>query len=580
MRDSAVRAEIVAALDDWASITEDPARRAWLLAVARRADPDPARDRLRQPELWRDGPALTRLVQELRVGRVVPAVSDRPGPGPARTGGDAVPLLTAAQARYPQDFWLNFELGWPSCRPGGRTRPSASTVRRCAPARGQPRLNALGANLYAWGGWTRRSATCEQALRVDPDFALAHMNLAVALRDQGRPDEAIGHFEEAIGSMSRWPMPSHDLYLCRYDAALRRRAGLSGTQPGESRASRLRRRALEWLRANLELRAEQFEAGKAVDHPILTMVTRFLADGPLPWPASVTRRRWRSCPTPSASSGSASGRTWRRMLAADPLEQGRALAARRDWARAADSYARALTRGPTDDGHFWFEYAALLLLSGDRPGYARACARMIEASRQGGGPAGLPRGPRLHAGPRRRRRGVAARPPGREGTQGLRPRILVADRARGPGVPGRPVPAGRCPSSSRACGPTPGRARAVLNWLWLALANQRLGKAEEARRWLGKAQAWLDQYGDGMPARAEEELGLHLHNWLEATSCAARRKRRFRPRVPSDGGRGTRIAAEMKSSYVRRQAGDFRRTKVPCRPVSSPTRPPSEGSFA
>ena len=58
--------------------------------------------------------------------------------------------------------------------------------------------------------------------------------------------------------------------------------------------------------------------------------------------------------------------------------------------------------------------------------------------------------------------------------------------------------------------------RAVVNWLWLALANERLGKAEEARRWLNKAQAWLDQYPDGMPARAEEELGLHLHNWLEA----------------------------------------------------------------
>ena len=62
--------------------------------------------------------------------------------------------------------------------------------------------------------------------------------------------------------------------------------------------------------------------------------------------------------------------------------------------------------------------------------------------------------------------------------------------------------------------PRPGSA--VLNWLWLALAQQRLGKAEEARHWLNKAQAWLDQYRDGMPARAEEEFGLHLHNWLEA----------------------------------------------------------------
>ena len=71
--------------------------------------------------------------------------------------------------------------------------------------------------------------------------------------------------------------------------------------------------------------------------------------------------------------------------------------------------------------------------------------------------------------------------------------------------------------------PKPGRA--VLNWLWLALANQRLGKGEDASRWLNKARAWLDQYRDGMPARAEEEFGLHLHNWLECTSCSARRKR-------------------------------------------------------
>jgi tetratricopeptide (TPR) repeat protein len=62
--------------------------------------------------------------------------------------------------------------------------------------------------------------------------------------------------------------------------------------------------------------------------------------------------------------------------------------------------------------------------------------------------------------------------------------------------------------------PTPGKA--VLNWLWLALAQQRLGKTDEARRWLDRSTAWLDQYRDGMPARAEEELGPHLHNWLDA----------------------------------------------------------------
>jgi tetratricopeptide (TPR) repeat protein len=69
-------------------------------------------------------------------------------------------------------------------------------------------------------------------------------------------------------------------------------------------------------------------------------------------------------------------------------------------------------------------------------------------------------------------------------------------------------------AQSLRANPKPGAA--VVTWLWLALAHQRLGKAEEARRWLGKAQAWPDQYGDGMPARADAEVGLHLHNWLEA----------------------------------------------------------------
>ena len=76
---------------------------------------------------------------------------------------------------------------------------------------------------------------------------------------------------------------------------------------------------------------------------------------------------------------------------------------------------------------------------------------------------------------------------------------------------------------------------AVLNWLWLALAHQRLGKAEEARRWLGKAQAWLDQHGGGMPNRAEEKLGLHLHNWLEAHVLRREAETLIQPTGPRSG---------------------------------------------
>jgi tetratricopeptide (TPR) repeat protein len=74
------------------------------------------------------------------------------------------------------------------------------------------------------------------------------------------------------------------------------------------------------------------------------------------------------------------------------------------------------------------------------------------------------------------------------------------------------------PLFEQSLGAEPKPGRAVLNWLWLALAHQRLGKAEEASRWLVNAQAWLDQYPERMPARAEAEVGLHFHNLLEAHS--------------------------------------------------------------
>jgi hypothetical protein len=57
---------------------------------------------------------------------------------------------------------------------------------------------------------------------------------------------------------------------------------------------------------------------------------------------------------------------------------------------------------------------------------------------------------------------------------------------------------------------------AVLNWLWLALAYQKLGAKVEGRYWLDKAGAWLDSLGGSRPADAETKLGLHRHNWLEA----------------------------------------------------------------
>jgi tetratricopeptide (TPR) repeat protein len=266
---------------------------------------------------------------------------------------------------------------------------------------------------------------------------------------------------------------------------------------------------LDRLRANLELRTKLLKGGQVVSWSLA------------PWQRDPALASVRD-PTALAKLPDTERAQWQRLwadvaalLATDPVEPGRAHAARRDWTQAADCYTRALKRGSTDDGHFWFEYAAVLLLSGDRPGYARACARMVE---------------RCGKDSNLRAYYVA------------RACTLAPDSVTDVTQPGRLAQkeltsqagefwsltqqgalhyrAGRfseaVPLLEQSLRADSNSGRAVLNWLWLALAHQRLGKAQEARRWLDKARAWLDQYGDGMPSCAEQELGLHLHNWLEA----------------------------------------------------------------
>jgi tetratricopeptide (TPR) repeat protein len=219
------------------------------------------------------------------------------------------------------------------------------------------------------------------------------------------------------------------------------------------------------------------------------------------------------------------------LVAPNPVEQGRAHADRRDWAQATACYARALKGSPTDDSHFSFEYAALLLLSGDRPGYAQACARMVERCGKAAD---------LRAGHVARACTLAPNAVAEPALLGrLAEKELRASAKQFWSLTEQGALAYRAGQYQEAvplfelslkADPKPGRA--VVNWLWLALAHQRLGKAEEARRWLDKAQAWLDQYRKGRPARAEEDFGLHLHNWLEAHVLRREAEALIRPARP------------------------------------------------
>jgi len=743
VRDSGMRDEILGALDDWASITEDPARRIWLLAVARGADPDATRDRLRQPELWADGSRLTKLVADLRIDDLSPQLLTAVGRKLPKPHGEAVPLLSAAQARHPQDFWISYELGWalylsehsdealgffraalalrPESSPahnvigltfvalkrpdeairhfeeairidptsaaahdnlGGALRnkgrldeaishhqeairldPKASArshnnlgldlwvkgrqdeaishyqeairldpkgvamahnnlgsalhargqfdeaishyqeaIRldpkvwalahnnlgeslrakdrldeaishyqesiRLAPKASAAAHNNLGAALWAMGRLDEAINHYQEAIRLDPNAsAKPHTNLGVALRAKGQLDQAIGHFQEAIRLDSKTSALAHfylgaalrtkgrlnepighfqqalqldsnltmarrQLYSCLFAAAcaaVRDSAGKSAQEPrpGDQERIRLRRQALEWLRAALELKTQLLRDGKLVDLKDLSGWSLFA------WQTEPTLASVRDASS-LAKLPDAEREQWQHLWAdvaalhaADPLDP-LAHDARREWDEAAACYRRALERDATDGGHFWFEYAALLLLSGDRAGYTGACAHMIEKCGKNGGPRAYHVARACTLGP-----DAAAEPslPGRLAEKELQVSAKQFWSLTEQGAlayrTGRFQEAVPFFEQSLKADATPGRA--VVNWLWLALANQRLGKTDEARRWLGKATAWLDQYQDGMPARAEEELGLHLHNWLEAHILRREAEEHIRP---------------------------------------------------
>jgi tetratricopeptide (TPR) repeat protein len=200
VRASGVRAEVIAALDDWAGIAGDVPQRAWLLAVARAADPDPERDALRQPELWRNKAALAKAAGEARVLELSPQLVVALGRALFTSGGDVVPLLRKAHAHRPHDFWLNWVLATALRKAKHRDEAIGYYLAALALRPEAAVQNNLGVALDENGQPDEAIPHYEQALRIDPENAWAHTSLGAALADMGRVDEAIGHFEKALKS--------------------------------------------------------------------------------------------------------------------------------------------------------------------------------------------------------------------------------------------------------------------------------------------------------------------------------------------------------------------------------------------
>jgi tetratricopeptide (TPR) repeat protein len=388
----------------------------------------------------------------------------------------------------------------------------------------------------------RQLDLCDDLLSVDADLpailtgdkrpAKASTQLAVAewcLRHKRLTATAANFYNAGLTAE---PALADDLEAGhRFHAACAaaRAGGDAATLDDRGRAM-LRRQALDWLTAEYKAWAKRGLVGKPGNRTaVATAVRAWLHDADL---AEVRderalarlpleeRRAWQALWSDVAA-----------LAARDPValfEQARAHVDRREWGKAAACYAEGFELEPTEDGELWFEYASTQLRAGDHSGYRRTCAHMLARCQA------TKMRPYLMA------RACTLAPnsvddwslPSRLSQDEMllsRAAWSLTEQAAFKYRAGDfHLVLGLADRSLLADG-RPGSA--VLNWLWQALAYQQMGRADEARRWLAKAEEWLDQQGGRKPPE-NRGVRLHRHVWLEAHVLRQEAEALLRPAAP------------------------------------------------
>jgi tetratricopeptide (TPR) repeat protein len=174
IRGTTVAVELAAALDHWAidrRALRGQGDAGWrhLLEVARRADPDDFRCRLREALSGGKRQAVEEIagaqeVSDLPVESLL-ALAEALEEAGARQR--AIDLLRDAQRRHPANFWVAFRLG--------------AMLLFAKPVQVEEAIRF-----------------CTAAVALRPQSPGAHVNLGVALEKRGRLDEALAHYRETI----------------------------------------------------------------------------------------------------------------------------------------------------------------------------------------------------------------------------------------------------------------------------------------------------------------------------------------------------------------------------------------------
>jgi tetratricopeptide (TPR) repeat protein len=207
IRARAIQRELTAVLDAWSFVRERLENRrkdaTRLLEIARQADPDPWRNRLRVAMQQHDRQALLEMADsEEMAAQPVPTVA-RLGTALMKVGAwkEGVAFHGIIQRRHPDDFWISFNLGYCLTRLQAPQWDEAIRYYTAAVALRPENVMAhdnLGIALAQKGRLDEAIAEFREAIHLKPDYAETHYNLGVALRAKGQVDDAIAKFREAI----------------------------------------------------------------------------------------------------------------------------------------------------------------------------------------------------------------------------------------------------------------------------------------------------------------------------------------------------------------------------------------------
>jgi tetratricopeptide (TPR) repeat protein len=213
-RPAVVREALVAILDYWISLAEDPKLKvaephlSWLRGVVTAADPEAWGKDYRVALAEKD-----KAQRRAALGQLAERVNLRQFPARALTrlarqllnegdGAGAVGLLQRAQQRYPGDFWVNQYLGVTLLEHQKPADPAEAirylTVAVALRPDSPGTHYNLGNALRQQGKLDEAIAAYHRAIDIDPRSAPAHANLGLALQRQGKLDDAITAYRQAI----------------------------------------------------------------------------------------------------------------------------------------------------------------------------------------------------------------------------------------------------------------------------------------------------------------------------------------------------------------------------------------------